>query len=373
MTSVHEIDTEAQKNLRHQAEQHEENGQKALKTGIFKWSEDHDTAAFEYSKAADIYNRLNDWEKLMETSVLAAQSNEKLNLSGMAGKYYTLGGKAASMLKQKEQALEYFDKSVSCIIQLDQPDRLLHIFFDRLIIISSLNDNDIFNAEVDKMFSFIMEKRSLKRRIGDFGWEIVEKLLEKEMWDETILFIDRLARARIEVGTNPDLIFKEKATVVLIELYCYNVEMANHWLSQYMKDDRFCKSYVCTSLMSIITGYSSGDGESIKKALQEPEIKSLHPKIYRMAHELPQRMENEEDELLGTTKAPLTSTLFNETEMKALVDEEDDAQRALLFGVSQTKQTEVEEILDSDKNHVEKQDFQNIKDLDNVFDDDDIL
>ena len=94
-----------------QALEHVREAEKALKTGFFKWNPDFDTAASEYTKAANCFKLGNLPEKCKDSYLKAADMQEKLGNLFHSAKLLTLAAGVASDLDRMDEAVNLMEKA----------------------------------------------------------------------------------------------------------------------------------------------------------------------------------------------------------------------------------------------------------------------
>merc|ERR1712179_526755 len=89
-----------------QALGHVKEAEKALKTGLFKWSPDHDTAASEYTKAATCFKLAKSLDKCKDAYLKAAEMQEKLGSLFHSAKLLTQAAGVSSDSGEMEEAVD---------------------------------------------------------------------------------------------------------------------------------------------------------------------------------------------------------------------------------------------------------------------------
>lgn len=96
--------------------------EKALKTSMFKWSPDYDTAASEYTKAATNFKLAGSPEKSKDAYIKASQVQERLGSLFHAAKLLTQAAGIASDLKDLEEAVSLLERACSLYREHGAPD-----------------------------------------------------------------------------------------------------------------------------------------------------------------------------------------------------------------------------------------------------------
>jgi len=105
-----------------QALGHVKEAEKALKTGLFKWSPDHDTAASEYTKAATCFKLAKSLDKCKDAYLKAAEMQEKLGSLFHSAKLLTQAAGVSSDSGEMEEAVDLMEKASMLYREHGSPD-----------------------------------------------------------------------------------------------------------------------------------------------------------------------------------------------------------------------------------------------------------
>merc|ERR1711976_739688 len=151
-----------------QAESHLKKSAEHLKTNMFKWSPDYDSAAFDAKKAADIYRSLKKYEKAIQsyekTSDLYMKT--KVNSAYNAGKCQELMAqcvKEQTNLKTSLDVIKFetYAENAAKLFEESAPDTAIHFLTKSVQGIGNVISQVAFGVNVDLAYVTQLSKTSL--------------------------------------------------------------------------------------------------------------------------------------------------------------------------------------------------------------------
>ena len=151
-----------------QAESHLKKSQEALKTGMFKWNPDYDSAAFESKKAADIYRSLKKYDKAIETYELTSDNylKTKVNAAFNAAKCQELIAqciKESTGLKTFSDVIKFetYAENAGKLYEEPAPDTAIHFLTKSVQGLANVISQVAYGANPDMKYVTQLSKTGL--------------------------------------------------------------------------------------------------------------------------------------------------------------------------------------------------------------------
>ncbi|CAK1553961.1 unnamed protein product [Leptosia nina] len=264
-----------------EAQEHCKAAEKYLKTGLLKWKPDFDSAADEYSQAAQCYRIAQDMKNSKACHMKAAEMYEK------------------------NRAFFHAAKSIENAIivskELLAPEELYNMACNSSSMYQQHGSGDAGANVLDKVAKIIEEKApelavKLFQQAADVssvessqhqGTEYISKasrlLVKLEKYDEAVDSLRREIGFHLE-GGNTAAVGRLTVAIVLVQLARGDAVAAE---KAYKEWGNYCEVPEMQTLELLLQAYDEEDRESAKRALASPFIRSMDVEYARLAGTIP--------------------------------------------------------------------------------------
>ncbi|KAL4717695.1 hypothetical protein ACJJTC_000844 [Scirpophaga incertulas] len=264
-----------------EAEEHCRAAEKFLKTSLLRWKPDYDSAADEYSQAAQCYRIARDLNKSKQCH-LKASENHKKNRSffhsakalenaiivcketASPDEIYTLACDSSSLYQQHgsgDSGANVLDKAAK-IIEESSPEKAVKLYQQA--------------AEVSSTESSLHQ-----------GSEYISKasriLVRLQMYDQAVDSLRREIGFQQEAG-NTGAIGRLTVAIVLVQLARGDPVAAE---KAYKEWGNNCEAPEMATLEQLLQAYDEEDRDGAKRALASPFIRSMDVEYSRLAASIP--------------------------------------------------------------------------------------
>ncbi|XP_045458261.1 gamma-soluble NSF attachment protein-like [Melitaea cinxia] len=264
-----------------EAQEHCKAAEKFLKTSLLKWKPDFDSAADEYSQAAQCYRIARDLQKSKECHLKASELYKKNRAFFHAGKaienaiivskeltppeeLYSLGCESSSLYQQHgsgDSGANVLDK-VAKIIEERAPELAVKLYQQAADVSSSESSQHQGSEYISK-----------SSRI----------LVKLQRYDEAVDSLRREIGFQQEAG-NINAVGRLTVAIVLVQLARGDSVAAE---KAYKEWGNNCEVPEMQTLEQLLEAYDEGDRDSAKKALASPFIRSMDVEYARLASMIP--------------------------------------------------------------------------------------
>ncbi|XP_045784131.1 gamma-soluble NSF attachment protein isoform X1 [Maniola jurtina] len=265
----------------HEAQEHCKAAEKFLKTSLLKWKPDYDSAADEYSQAAQCYRIARDLQTSKDCYFKAAE------------------------LYKKNRAFFHAAKALENAIivgkEITPPDQLYSLACDSSSLYQQHGSGDSGASVLDKVAKIIEERApelavKLFQQAADVsstesgqhqGSEYISKssriLVKLQRYDEAVDSLRREIGFHQESG-NIMAVGRLTVAIVLVQLARGDAVAAE---KAYKEWGNNCEVPEMQTIEQLLQAYDEEDRESAKKALASPFIRSMDVEYARLAATIP--------------------------------------------------------------------------------------
>jgi len=255
-------------------------GDKAMQTGLLKWSKDYASAAMHYEEAAKLFRISKDFVNAKRVFEKNIKVNEKLNDPWSCGRNYesivlmTVDGedksdvedliaytnKATYYFKLAESPQNYISLSQKVCKFLEKNNQYVYACELYETLIKDLEDSENHYIRNEVMTSYI------SLLVNMMKFEEVGKLYEKEI------------ESRKKDPTSRNTLNSMALSVICIYLILGDIDKADNLLQHYMTQLRdFIKSNEVTAAEKLVDFYIDGNQKEFTLLTNKPVINSIFP------------------------------------------------------------------------------------------------
>ncbi|CAG4977731.1 unnamed protein product [Colias eurytheme] len=264
-----------------EALEHCKAAEKYLKTGLLKWKPDFDSAADEYSQAAQCYRISREMKKSMECHMKASE------------------------LYEKNRAFFHAAKAIENAIivskELTSPEELYNMACNSSNLYQQHGSGDAGANVLDKVAKIIEERTpelavKLFQQAADVssvessqhqGTEYISKasrlLVKLERFDEAVDSLRREIGFHLE-GGNTAAVGRLTVAIVMVQLARGDAVAAE---KAYKEWGNYCEMPEMQTLEMLLQAYDEEDREAAIRALASPFIRSMDVEYARLANSIP--------------------------------------------------------------------------------------
>ncbi|XP_065641648.1 gamma-soluble NSF attachment protein isoform X2 [Hydra vulgaris] len=253
---------------------HVKEAEKALKTSLFKWTPDFDTAANEYTKAATSFKSASSMEQAKECYIKAADMHEKLNslLVQAAG--------IANELKQSNITIELMERA--CILY--QQHGALDTAALTLVKAGKMCESTLPNKAVEFFIkaSELCENEGKLRDASDYINQAIRIQVKQKLFFESTNLMKRRLEI-IEAIKDPSMAYSVILCMVIVFLTEGDFVAANNSLIEGFNIEGFGLSDEAKYSENLIKSFQDGDKEMLKFTQNQATVTHLDVEIARLA------------------------------------------------------------------------------------------
>lgn len=284
--------------------------EKALKTSMFKWSPDYDTAASEYTKAATNFKLAGSPEKAKDAYVKASQMQERLGSLFHAAKLLTQAAGIASDLKKLEEAVSLMERACSLYREHGAPDTAaLTISKAGKMCEQSLPNK---STELYLQAAELCEADEKLRDASDYLNNAIRMELKRKRYLESTEIMKRRIELLKSLGNFP-VCYQVTLGLVIAYLAAEDYVMADKAYKDGFELGRFAESDEAMYSEQFLKAYEEGDVELLNKTKTAPMVTHMDTELARLARTL----QITDDDVITTSKnspTPNLTTLSLNTE-----------------------------------------------------------
>nr|XP_046910798.1 gamma-soluble NSF attachment protein-like [Dermatophagoides farinae] len=254
--------------------------EKALKTGLMKWTPDYEIAANEYSNAAKIFRQVRIPEKAIEANLKAANCYEKSRSYFSAAKCYEQAGAISKEMKEWDKMIGYYEKCCMYYREHGVPDTAALTFNKIAGVLETIKPEK--SAEwYGRCYDITMnEDRYLQA--AEYANKAVRMYLKLKNYDEAIRLSDKAFEAYITGGEERSA-GRQTVTTVIIQLARDDSVAAQ---KAYMANKTYIHQDERYTLDQLFQGFDQFDNTTINQALKSPFLSSMDNEIVKIVRDL---------------------------------------------------------------------------------------
>ncbi|XP_065676647.1 gamma-soluble NSF attachment protein isoform X4 [Hydra vulgaris] len=337
---------------------HVKEAEKALKTSLFKWTPDFDTAANEYTKAATSFKSASSMEQAKECYIKAADMHEKLNSLFHSAKLLVQAAGIANELKQSNITIELMDRA--CILY--QQHGALDTAVLTLVKGGKMCESTLPNKAVEFFIkaSELCENEGKLRDASDYINQAIRIQVKQKLFFESTNLMKRRLEI-IEAIKDPSMAYSVILCMVIVFLTEGDFVAANKSLMEGFNIEGFGLSDEAKYSENLIKSFQDGDKEMLQFTRNQATITHLDVEIARLAKllKIPEdkifeekSYDREIENVNNVGKSENQILNVEESQDKKLTDVEESEFKSIL-NVRESKDVNIEDVGESKDLNVE--------------------
>lgn len=261
-----------------------EQGHKFMKTGLLKWTPDHDNAAYQYSQAAMAFKGAGLHQKAIEANELAIKCYlTSQNSAFQAAKCMEQAAISCKELGDIQSVSKYYTRAIEVYRSIGQMDTAISVM-DRAA--KTLTEKmPAMAAEIFAQASEICAVEDRYRQAAEFCQRAATLYLKTKNYDRAIHMSKEEYNCYAQAG---DLRNANRMSVGIILMYLAsnNIVGAYETLKSFQMDDE-----VYGLANNLVTGYDKKDLVLINPVLKSPFFRNLDTEFAKIARDLAQEFQ----------------------------------------------------------------------------------
>ncbi|KAL0232025.1 hypothetical protein PCE1_003021 [Barthelona sp. PCE] len=264
------------------AKEHERQAAAAMKTGLFKWKPDHQTASIHYSRAAENYTLCGRLEKAINCWENAAISNHSLGLDyqeadclvNVADLYQELEDYSHYDLYEKAFRLFYMndniDQGVKCLIKVA-----------KIIAKYHPTEKEKLSQLMDDIHRHVLDSQQ-SRRVQDFLHPICMQFIDESLFIEAGDLFIKMGYARLKVKTVLDLCSADWLSGIICYLRTLDFENAQGKMNDLLTQSDFGLTDRGVIATIMCDACLEGNEEKLETQIIKPQVSLLDNRVLRL-------------------------------------------------------------------------------------------
>ncbi|XP_023224397.1 gamma-soluble NSF attachment protein-like [Centruroides sculpturatus] len=251
--------------------------EKHLKTSLFKWKPDYDSAANEYSKAATCFKTVKAYEQCKDALMRAADCYAKNRSYFSAAKSYEQAAFVCKDMEDYPTVIHLIQRACQLFREHGTPDTAAIVLEKGAKMVENkLPDRaiDLYNKAAEVA---MLEDRP--RQAAEYLCKSSRLLLKYRRYDEAAENMTREYEYNLQ-GDNPAAAGRLIVALVLVHLTREDYVAAS---KIYKEGGGYVEREETMVLNSLLDGYDQGDAEQMYYALNHPFIKHMDVEYAKLA------------------------------------------------------------------------------------------
>ncbi|XP_046977147.1 gamma-soluble NSF attachment protein [Vanessa cardui] len=265
----------------HEAQEHCKSAEKFLKTSLLKWKPDFDSAADEYSQAAQCFRIARDLKSSKECYLKASELYKKNRSFFHAGKAIENAIIVSKELTPPEELYSLGCESSSLYQQHGSGDSGANIL-DKVAKIIEENSPDLA-VKLYQQAADVSSSESSQHQGSEYISKASRILVKLQRYDEAVDSLRHEIGFHQESG-NINAVGRLTVAIVLVQLARGDAVAAE---KAYKEWGNNCEVPEIQTLEQLLQAYDEEDRDSAKKALSSPFIRSMDVEYARLASTIP--------------------------------------------------------------------------------------
>lgn len=254
--------------------------EKYLKTSLFKWKPDYDSAASEYVKAAHAFKSGKVFAQSRDCFVKAAECFIKNNSYFSAAKNYEQAALVSKSMDDYKSMVELVQRACQLFRENGTPDTAALALDKGAKMIESKQPEIALDLYIKAIDVVMIEDRP--SQASEFAGKAARLLVKLKRFDEAAEMVKKEMGYHLAVE-NTRAAGRLVVAEVLIHLVREDYVAAD---KAFKEGYNYCEREECNTVMDLLEGYDQGDSEQMNRALNSPFIKHMDVEFARLARSL---------------------------------------------------------------------------------------
>ncbi|XP_021298238.1 gamma-soluble NSF attachment protein [Herrania umbratica] len=257
---------------------------KLTKLSLTRWSADWKSATVLYEQAANGFRVARNYEKAKVAFEKASQGQEMLSSPWDAAKHMESAAALAKELRNWTEVIDFYRKASELYMQCDRPQPASDALAKGARALEDALPDDAIQLYTDACV--ILEDDGREQMAFDLYRAATSVYVKLEKYTDAAAFLLRLGLAADKCNARNSQC-KAYLSAIIVYLYAHDFKQAEKCYNDCSQIDAFLGSDQNRCASKLLSAYTEGDVEEIKRVAQSSAISNLDNVIIKLARKLP--------------------------------------------------------------------------------------
>ncbi|KAF3450175.1 hypothetical protein FNV43_RR06255 [Rhamnella rubrinervis] len=257
---------------------------KLTKLSLTRWSADWKSATVLYEQAANAYRIAKNYEKAKEAFEKASKGQEMISSPWDAAKHMESAAALAKELGKWNEVADFYRRASELYVVCGRSQPASDALAKGARALEDAAPDEAIQLYTDACA--ILEEDGREQMAFDLYRAATTAYVKLEKYTDAAAFLLRLGLAADKCNaTNSQC--KAYLSAIIVYLYAHDFKQAEKCYNDCSQIDAFLRSDHCHFASKLLSAYTEGDIEEIKRLAQSSTISNLDHTIIRLARKLP--------------------------------------------------------------------------------------
>ncbi|KAG8490217.1 hypothetical protein CXB51_015581 [Gossypium anomalum] len=257
---------------------------KLTKLSLTRWSADWKSATLLYEQAANGFRVSKDYEKAKLAFEKASKGQEMLASPWDAAKHMESAAALAKELRNWTEVIDFYRRASELYMQCDRPQPASDSLAKAARALEDALPDDAVQLYTDACV--ILEDDGKEQMAFDLYRAAASIYVKLEKFTDAATFLLRLGLAADKCNARNSQC-KAYLSAIIVYLYAHDLKQAEKCYNDCSQIDAFLRSDQNRCASKLLSAYTEGDVEEIKRVAQSSTISNLDNVIIKLARKLP--------------------------------------------------------------------------------------
>ncbi|XP_012451238.1 gamma-soluble NSF attachment protein [Gossypium raimondii] len=257
---------------------------KLTKLSLTRWSADWKSATLLYEQAANGFRVSKDYEKAKLAFEKASKGQEMLASPWDAAKHMESAAALAKELRNWTEVIDFYRRASELYMQCDRPQPASDSLAKAARALEDALPDDAVQLYTDACV--ILEDDGKEQMAFDLFRAAASVYVKLEKFTDAATFLLRLGLAADKCNARNSQC-KAYLSAIIVYLYAHDLKQAEKCYNDCSQIDAFLRSDQNRCASKLLSAYTEGDVEEIKRVAQSSTISNLDNVIIKLARKLP--------------------------------------------------------------------------------------
>ncbi|TYG66430.1 hypothetical protein ES288_D06G267700v1 [Gossypium darwinii] len=257
---------------------------KLTKLSLTRWSADWKSATLLYEQAANGFRVSKDYEKAKLAFEKASKGQEMLASPWDAAKHMESAAALAKELRNWTEVIDFYRRASELYMQCDRPQPASDSLAKAARALEDALPDDAVQLYTDACV--ILEDDGKEQMAFDLYRAAASVYVKLEKFTDAATFLLRLGLAADKCNARNSQC-KVYLSAIIVYLYAHDLKQAEKCYNDCSQIDAFLRSDQNRCASKLLSAYTEGDVEEIKRVAQSSTISNLDNVIIKLARKLP--------------------------------------------------------------------------------------
>ncbi|KAB2026928.1 hypothetical protein E1A91_D06G261400v1 [Gossypium mustelinum] len=257
---------------------------KLTKLSLTRWSADWKSATLLYEQAANGFRVSKDYEKAKLAFEKASKGQEMLASPWDAAKHMESAAALAKELRNWTEVIDFYRRASELYMQCDRPQPASDSLAKAARALEDALPDDAVQLYTDACV--ILEDDGKEQMAFDLYRAAASVYVKLEKFTDAATFLLRLGLAADKCNARNSQC-KAYLSAIIVYLYAHDLKQAEKCYNDCSQIDAFLRSDQNRCASKLLSAYTEGDVEEIKRVAQSSTISNLDNVIIKLARKLP--------------------------------------------------------------------------------------